>query len=67
MRLMFYYGCLFYFIVGIIHVCIGSLIPSLIQYYGKTPDQLGVLIFFNLRVFIWCSKFTHTSKKVSLF
>lgn len=53
MRLMFYYGCLFYFIVGIIHVCIGSLIPSLIQYYGRTPDQLGVLIFFQFTGFLF--------------
>lgn len=52
MRLIFYYGCLFYFIVGVIHVCIGSLIPSFLQYYEKSPDQLGVLIFFQFTGFL---------------
>ncbi|PFB87256.1 hypothetical protein CN273_07320 [Bacillus thuringiensis] len=53
MRLIFYFGCLFYFIVGVIHVCMGSLIPSLLQYYERTPDQLGILIFFQFTGFLF--------------
>lgn len=52
MRGIFLFGCAFYFLVGVIHISIGSLTPYFIDYFDKQPDELAVLIFFQFIGFL---------------
>ncbi|MEI4791409.1 MFS transporter [Bacillus sp. FJAT-53060] len=52
MKKMFYFGCVFYFFIGTIHVFFGSLTPYLLSSYDKGPGELSSLIFFQFIGFL---------------
>ncbi|OUZ12913.1 MFS transporter [Bacillus pumilus] len=52
MKKVFYFGCVFYFFIGTIHVFFGSLTPYLLASYDKGPGELSSLIFFQFIGFL---------------
>ncbi|MFS0655384.1 MFS transporter [Bacillus sp. 179-C3.3 HS] len=52
MEKVFYFGCVFYFFIGTIHVFFGSLTPYLLTVYDKGPGELSSLIFFQFIGFL---------------
>ncbi|MFS2257777.1 MFS transporter [Bacillus safensis] len=52
MKKVFYFGCVFYFFIGTIHVFFGSLTPYLLSSYDKGPGELSSLIFFQFIGFL---------------
>ncbi|MFI8625500.1 MFS transporter [Bacillus altitudinis] len=52
MKKVFYFGCIFYFFIGTIHVFFGSLTPYLLSSYDKGPGELSSLIFFQFIGFL---------------
>lgn len=52
MKKVFYFGCIFYFFIGTIHVFFGSLTPYLLSSYEKGPGELSSLIFFQFIGFL---------------
>ncbi|RAP22407.1 hypothetical protein C2W59_03404 [Bacillus pumilus] len=52
MKKIFYFGCVFYFFIGTIHVFFGSLTPYLLSSYDKGPGELSSLIFFQFIGFL---------------
>ncbi|MDM5296886.1 MFS transporter [Bacillus pumilus] len=52
MKKVFYFGCVFYFFIGTIHVFFGSLTPYLLAVYDKGPGELSSLIFFQFIGFL---------------
>lgn len=52
MRAIFLFGCLFYFLVGVIHISMGSLTPYFMIVFDKQPEDLGILIFFQFMGFL---------------
>lgn len=52
MKKVFYFGCVFYFFIGTIHVFFGSLTPYLLSSYEKGPGDLSSLIFFQFIGFL---------------
>lgn len=52
MKKVFYFGCVFYFFIGTIHVFFGSLTPYLLSSYEKGPGELSSLIFFQFIGFL---------------
>ncbi|PCK23303.1 MFS transporter [Bacillus pumilus] len=52
MKKVFYFGCVFYFFIGTIHVFFGSLAPYLLSSYDKGPGELSSLIFFQFIGFL---------------
>ncbi|MDM5318744.1 MFS transporter [Bacillus altitudinis] len=52
MKKVFYFGCVFYFFIGTIHVFFGSLTPYLLASYEKGPGELSSLIFFQFIGFL---------------
>ncbi len=52
MKKVFYFGCVFYFFIGTIHVFFGSLTPYLLVSYDKGPGELSSLIFFQFIGFL---------------
>ncbi len=52
MKKVFYFGCVFYFFIGTIHVFFGSLTPYLLTSYDKGPGELSSLIFFQFIGFL---------------
>ncbi len=52
MKKIFLFGCSFYFLVGIIHILLGSLSPYIIQEYQRDPHDLSFLIFFQFIGFL---------------
>ncbi|MFJ5673219.1 MFS transporter [Bacillus safensis] len=52
MKKVFYFGCVFYFFIGTIHVFFGSLTPYLLSSYNKGLGELSSLIFFQFIGFL---------------
>nr|WP_308036002.1 MFS transporter [Virgibacillus sp. AGTR] len=52
MRGIFIFGCMFYFVVGVIHISIGSLTPYLLDYFNIAANDLSVIIFFQFFGFV---------------
>lgn len=52
MKKTFLFGCSFYFLVGIIHILLGSLSPYIIQEYHRDLHDLSFLIFFQFTGFL---------------
>jgi len=52
MKKIFLFGCSFYFLVGVIHILLGSLSPYIIQEYHRDVHDLSFLIFFQFTGFL---------------
>ncbi|HCL0418591.1 TPA: MFS transporter, partial [Salmonella enterica subsp. enterica serovar Typhi] len=52
MKKIFLFGCSFYFLVGVIHILLGSLSPYIIQEYQRDLHDLSFLIFFQFTGFL---------------
>ncbi|MDA7027425.1 MFS transporter [Bacillus sp. CLL-7-23] len=52
MKKIFIFGCSFYFLVGIIHILLGSLSPYIIHEYHRDLHDLSFLIFFQFIGFL---------------
>lgn len=46
LRGIYLFGYVFFFIVGIIYILIGSLILFLLEFFNKIIDDILVIIFF---------------------
>ncbi|MGG6311139.1 MFS transporter [Paenibacillus macerans] len=52
MRRLIWTGCWSYLLIGLAHVVIGSLMPDLLDYYGKDYSAGGTLIFAQFAGFL---------------
>ncbi|MDA1476418.1 MFS transporter [Bacillus changyiensis] len=52
MKKIFLFGCSFYFLVGVIHILLGSLSPYIIHEYHRDLHDLSFLIFFQFIGFL---------------
>ncbi|MDY8024093.1 MFS transporter [Paenibacillus polymyxa] len=52
MKRMLWIGCLSYFLIGLAHVVVGSLLPVLLEHYGRSYTDGGSLIFAQFSGFL---------------
>jgi MFS transporter, FHS family, glucose/mannose:H+ symporter len=52
LKVIFLFGYAFYFLVGVIHISMGSLTPFFLDHFDKKPDELALLIFFQFIGFL---------------
>lgn len=52
MKRLFWMGCWSYLLIGLAHVVVGSLMPSLLEYYGRDYGDGGLLIFAQFSGFL---------------
>lgn len=52
MKKMIWIGCFSYFVIGLAHVVLGSILPVLLQHYGQTYSAGGELIFSQFAGFL---------------
>lgn len=52
MKRIIWIGCLSYFLIGLAHVVLGSVLPVLLQHYGKEYSEGGTLIFAQFAGFL---------------
>lgn len=52
MKKIIWIGCLSYFLIGLAHVVLGSVLPVLLQHYGKEYSEGGTLIFAQFAGFL---------------
>ncbi|MNO37614.1 Glucose/mannose transporter GlcP [compost metagenome] len=52
MKRLFWMGCWSYLLIGLAHVVVGSLMPSLLEHYGRTYGDGGMLIFAQFSGFL---------------
>lgn len=45
MKKLIWIGCLSYFVIGLAHVVLGSILPVLLQHYDQNYSAGGELIF----------------------
>ncbi len=45
MKKVLWLGCLSYLLIGFAHVVIGSLLPKLLEHFGRNYSEGGSLIF----------------------
>ena len=52
MKRLIWLGCLSYFIIGLAHVVLGSVLPVVLEHYGKAYSEGGTLIFTQFGGFL---------------
>ncbi|MDQ0723017.1 fucose permease [Paenibacillus sp. W4I10] len=52
MKKLLWIGCLSYFLIGLAHVVLGSILPVALEHYGKDYSQGGTLIFAQFAGFL---------------
>ncbi|WP_348272575.1 MFS transporter [Paenibacillus sp. BIHB 4019] len=52
MKRLIWLGCLSYFIIGLAHVVLGSVLPVALEHYGKAYSEGGTLIFTQFGGFL---------------
>ncbi|MFU1797929.1 MFS transporter [Paenibacillus azoreducens] len=52
MKRLIWIGCLSYFLIGLAHVVLGSVLPVLLEHYGREYSQGGTLIFTQFAGFL---------------
>lgn len=52
MKRIIWIGCLSYFLIGLAHVVLGSILPVLLEHYGKEYSEGGTLIFAQFAGFL---------------
>lgn len=52
MKKLIWIGCLSYFVIGLAHVVLGSILPVLLQHYDRTYSAGGELIFSQFAGFL---------------
>lgn len=52
MKKLIWFGCLSYFVIGLAHVVLGSILPVLLQYYDQNYSAGGELIFSQFAGFL---------------
>ncbi|GAB6992179.1 MFS transporter [Paenibacillus pini] len=52
MKKLIHIGCLSYFLIGLAHVVLGSVLPVLLEHYGREYSEGGTLIFTQFAGFL---------------
>ncbi|MCJ8011998.1 MFS transporter [Paenibacillus sp. KQZ6P-2] len=52
MKRLIWIGCLSYFLIGLAHVVLGSVLPVLLEHYGREYSEGGTLIFTQFAGFL---------------
>lgn len=52
MKKLIWIGCLSYFVIGLAHVVLGSILPVLLQHYDQNYSAGGELIFSQFAGFL---------------
>lgn len=52
MKRLLWIGCLSYFLIGLAHVVLGSVLPVLLEHYGREYSEGGTLIFTQFAGFL---------------
>lgn len=52
MKKLVWIGCLSYFLIGLAHVVLGSVLPVILEHYGRDYSQGGTLIFTQFAGFL---------------
>lgn len=52
MKKLIWIGCLSYFVIGLAHVVLGSILPVLLQHYDQNYSAGGQLIFSQFAGFL---------------
>lgn len=52
MKRLLWIGCLSYFLIGLAHVVLGSVLPVMLEHYGREYSEGGMLIFTQFAGFL---------------